>query len=227
MLNAGAYTVSVTPEENFRWSDGLDPAGDGGTDAVEFTFTVDKKAIIIDWTSAILQQVYDGSARVVTGYVISSKCGTDDIDVDFTYTANAGASLTEGKVVNVGTYTVTATNKKGGKSDNYKLDGNVSLTNNGFEITPFKISAPAMNDASASLTFGKDTVKSFAFNDYTSSVTGFDWSDVLNVSVVGAWKFGDSKNLTTLITQARSYSVLQRKRRLRLPTRERTRSNSL
>ena len=126
----------------------------------------------------------------LTGYVISSKCGTDDIDVDFTYTANAGASLTEGKVVNVGTYTVTATNKKGGKSDNYKLDGNVSLTNNGFEITPFKISAPAMNDASASLTFGKDTVKSFAFNDYTSSVTGFDWSDVLNVSVVGAWKFG-------------------------------------
>lgn len=190
LLNAGAYTVSVTPEENFRWSDGLDPAGDGGTDAVEFTFTVDKKAIIIDWTSATLQQVYDGSARVVTGYVISSKCGTDDIDVDFTYTANAGASLTEGKVVNVGTYTVTATNKMGGKSDNYKLDGNASLTNNGFEITPFKISAPAMNDASASLTFGKDTVKSFAFNDYTSSVTGFDWSDVLNVSVVGAWKFG-------------------------------------
>lgn len=82
--------------------------------------TITAKEVGLTWTNGT-PYTYDGSAKAPTVEVTAGDLVAGDactVDVNITAKAGSGSSLTEGKAVNVGNYTATAT---GLSNPNYKL----------------------------------------------------------------------------------------------------------
>lgn len=193
-LNGGSvvsYDVTVTPAGDFKWNSetGLDEK-----EQVTFTITVKQLAVEVNWNNSgvELSQVYDGKEHTVSGMTFNV-CANDDgkVKLVYGYAGTASGTLTENKVVNVGTYAVNVTgvvNNDGSANNNYTIVGGKNL-NNELTITKRALKAPVWSDNDA-LTFnGSEQTKELTLTDYGTSVMGFDWNGILQASISGAWKF--------------------------------------
>lgn len=173
LRNAGSYTITVTPADNYTWSD-------GGTEAVELSFTIDQLAIAIDWTDATLGLTYNGTARAVTGYKLNVK-GSDSIDVTLSYKQDDR----DVSPVNHGSYGVEATAITGSDAANYTLTGATNKTNT-LVINKYSIAVPTIS--STNVTFGSESQVDFTLQA-TPAIKDFTWAAVVGATVSGAWKF--------------------------------------
>lgn len=117
---AGTYTVTVIPAENFKWkgSDG----GDGGADALTFTFLINRLAVVLEWTESSLSSVYGETPAPEV--IVNNAVTEDTVGIVIGYKdkngANTIANLTSNS--NAGYYTVYASDLDGADKDNYVLD---------------------------------------------------------------------------------------------------------
>ena len=105
------------------------------------TLTVGQKTVGLTWVPNPASFTYSNSAKapmaIATGMVNS-----DAISVTVAVSAKSGSSLTDGKAVNAGSYTATATGLTGDKAGNYKLpatttqDFTISIAVNSFTAQP-------------------------------------------------------------------------------------------
>ena len=81
------------------------------------TLTVNPKDVELTWSTPTSFD-YDGEAHALTANA-SGMVNGDEIGVTVTTTAKEGSSLTEGKAINAGSYTATASSFTGEKAGNY------------------------------------------------------------------------------------------------------------
>ena len=81
------------------------------------TLTVNPKEVELTWSTPTSFD-YDGEAHALTANA-SGMVNGDEIGVTVTTTAKEGSSLTEGKAINAGSYTATASSFTGDKAGNY------------------------------------------------------------------------------------------------------------
>ena len=84
------------------------------------TLTVNQKEIGLTWTPTPATFTYTGSAQAPTAEA-TGLVNSDAISITVAVSAKSGSSLTDGKAVNTGSYTATATGLTGDKAGNYKL----------------------------------------------------------------------------------------------------------
>ena len=84
---------------------------------VQGTLTVKPKEVELTWSTPTSFD-YDGEAHALTANA-SGMVNGDEIGVTVTTTAKEGSSLTEGKAINAGSYTATASSFTGDKAGNY------------------------------------------------------------------------------------------------------------
>lgn len=113
-IDAGSYTVTATPEENYTWSD-------GSTTAKTITWKIEPKSVAITWGQTT-SFVYNGQPQAPTASATSGISGET-------------LNITRSTGTNVGSYTSTATLASvtggRGKTSNYTLTN----TTKAFTIT--------------------------------------------------------------------------------------------
>ena len=122
-IDAGTYSVTVTPTSNYKWSDGT-------TTSKSVSCTIDKKSIAVTWETTT-SFTYNGSAQAPT--VTSPVTGVNSERLNLTRTTNT----------NAGSYTSTAScsSVSGGraKCSNYTLTNNTKA----YTITRKSVSVPS------------------------------------------------------------------------------------
>ncbi len=122
-IDAGTYSVTVTPTGNYKWSDGT-------TTSKSVSCKIDKKSIAVTWEETV-SFTYNGSAQAPT--VTTPVTGVNGESINITRTTQT----------NVGSYTSTAScsSVNGGraKCSNYNLTNNTKA----YTITRKSVSVPS------------------------------------------------------------------------------------
>ena len=130
-VNAGDYDVKLTLTDatNYKWSDGRE---DG---SITVTFTIDPRAVTIDWDEKTFSFIYDGNSHVASASVgnIRSQNGVPD-DVSFVISGEQTNANTDGT-----NYTATIERLTGDQAGNYTLTGASGSTTQTFTIAPRSI----------------------------------------------------------------------------------------
>ena len=126
-VNAGDYdvTLTLTDATNYKWSDGRE---DG---SITVTFTIDPRAVTIDWDEKTFSFIYDGNSHVASASV-GNKIGQDD--VSFVIRGEQTNANTNGT-----SYTATIESLAGDQAGNYTLTGASGSTTQTFTIAPRSI----------------------------------------------------------------------------------------
>ena len=174
-IDAGTYSVTVTPTSNYKWSDGT-------TTSKSVSCTIDKKSISVTWETTT-SFTYSGSAQAPT--VTTPVTGVNSEKLNLTRTTQT----------NVGSYTSTAScsSVSGGraKCSNYILTNNTKS----YTITKKSISAPT---CSAKTYTGVSQTLLSTGTGYTASgtTTGID-AGTYSVTVTPTSNYQWSDNTTS------------------------------
>ena len=187
--NAGTYTATFTPKENYTW-------GDGTNDARSVTWTIGR-AIIMGIPAQSGSLTYNGSAQspVWSGYDAAkltmggTTSGTNAGSYNATFTPGANYQWNDGTTAaktvawSIGRASVGVPSQKG------------SLTYNGAE------QSPVWNDYDAAkLTLGGASkgTNAGSYNTTFTPVSNYQWSDGTTAAKTVAWSIGKAAGSSSL-----------------------------
>ncbi len=172
--NAGGYTVTLTPSNNYVWSDNT-------ADSVTIQFTVLQKEVKLNFTVTENGNTYVYNGGEFKPSVTLGGIETGDTVTAVTEITNGGE---EKSAINAGNYTITVTGFLGTGHENYKLPEVKSCD---FEILKKGIAAPALTtgaiefgDSGDSLKFAENSVWAAIYGKANTEVTFTEFTDYNN-----------------------------------------------
>lgn len=167
---AGKYTITVTPAENFKWND-------GGAEPVEFTFTIDKLAVTLEWTESSLSSTYGNAPAPAVD--IENKVAGDDVGIVIGYKDKDGINVIDdlSSTSNAGEYKVYAAGLNGNDCVNYEI---LNPANIEYTILKKELRQPSKPE---------EAIKGvFSVGGWSGSVNGFAYgltSDIVKATLTG------------------------------------------
>ncbi len=199
-----AYTVTVVPASDYKWTDGTQTA-------VTFTLTITKLAVTLGWDN--VSHVY-GNTAGATAEVANIPTGSGDIvTVSVVYRNDESGSSADIIPEDAGKYYSYAVSLSGKSADNYTLDG-VSNRFNEYFVEKAQVAKPDLGDVFEGEYDG--TSQSHMFNGYdkmTASVVGvrpLNWYKTSVEESARTFTEGcafDAANGVFTFTNAGNYSV--------------------
>lgn len=182
LKDAATYTLIITPEANYVWSDSADLETQP---TKQVKFVIDPLPVTVNWTAS--DTVYSGTAQRFAA-AVNNKIAGDEV-----YAVIGGDGITTGErgtatVTNAGSYTATVSGLSGARAANYRLSTSETSTyTKSFVVKKQTVKTPTASGAYTFDPTAADKTIAFSTDDLNRAWTWF--SANATASVTQQYKF--------------------------------------